>query len=91
VFAIEDDIAGSIATTLAGFHGVILQEGLSLARRKPPSELGSYDCVLLAMEFSQTLSLESHRTTRDCLEGQVDVDPDYARLWANLSIIYVNE
>ncbi len=89
VFAIQDEIAVAIATTLADTYGVLRQEGLAAARRKPPGDLRSYDCVLFAMEWMRTLSLETHRTARDCLERAVETDPDYAPVWSNLAQIYV--
>jgi adenylate cyclase len=91
VFAIQDEIAAAIATTLADTYGVLRQEGLAAARRKPPGDLRSYDCVLLAMEWLRTLSLETHRTARDCLERAVENDPDYAAAWGELALMYVFE
>jgi adenylate cyclase len=90
VFAIQDDIAAAIATTLADTYGVLRQEGLAAARRKPPSQLSSYECVLLAMEHLRTLSAETNKAARSCLERAVESDPDYAAAWFNLARIYID-
>ncbi len=91
VFAIEDDIATGIVNAMAGTFGVLRQVGLEVAKRKPPSELSSYECVLLGMEHERALSLQTFRPARDCLEKAVKVDADYAAGWAYLSWIYRSE
>ena len=91
MFAIQDDMAVAITTTLSGDFGVLRQLGLAAAQRKPPVELSSYDCVLLTTQLWRTLSLTAHRAARDCLETAVKVDPEYAAAWVALSNIYLNE
>lgn len=87
VFSIEDDIANAIVTTIAGFYGVLHQEDLALAKRKPPGELSSYECVLLGMEYYKRVSLTTFRSARDCAQKAVEVDPEYAALWNLLAIV----
>jgi adenylate cyclase len=91
VFAIEDEIATGIVNTMAGTFGVLRQEGLAAAKRKPPNELSSYECVLLGMEYDREMSLQTYRPTRDCLEKAAKVDPDYPAVWTYLSLIYRSE
>jgi tetratricopeptide (TPR) repeat protein len=91
VFAIQDEIATGIVNTLAGTYGVLRREGLAAAKRKPPSELSSYDCVLLGMEYVRALSLQNYRRARDCLEKAIEVDPDYAAVWSYLAMVYDHE
>ena len=91
VFAIQDEIATGVVNTLAGAYGVLRREGLAAAKRKPPSELSSYDCVLLGMEYRRVISLQSYRLARDCLEKAIKVDPDYAAVWSHLSVVYNQE
>ena len=88
VFTIQDEIAAAITSTLASFYGVLRQEDLSLAKRKPPSELGSYDCVLLGIGYYRGLSLQTFRAARDCAERAVKVEPEYAPLWGVLASVY---
>jgi adenylate cyclase len=91
VFAIQDEIATAITSTLAGFYGVLRQEDLALAKHKPPSELGSYDCVLLGMGYYRGLSLQTFRAARDCAEKAIKVEADYAPLLGLLAAIYRGE
>jgi len=91
VFAIQDQIAVGIVNTLAGTYGVLRQQGLAAAKRKPPSALSSYECVLLGMEHRRTFSLQTSRRARDCLEKAIMVDPDYAALWGYLALVYLEK
>jgi adenylate cyclase len=91
VFGIQDEIASGIVNTLAGESGVLRQVGLAVAKRKPPSELSSYECALLGMEYTHNLGRENHQRLRDCLERSVKVDPDYAALWRYLALVYEQE
>ena len=91
IFAIQDEIASVIARTVASYYGVLRQEGLARTKSKPPNELGSYDCVLLGMEYFREFSLRTYRAVRDCAEAAVKVEPGYAPLWATLSAVYRGE
>jgi adenylate cyclase len=91
IFAIQDEIAAAIATATGGYYGVIRQQALTTAKRKPPKDLSSYECVLLGVENSRNLSLKTHRAARDCLERAVKVDVEYAAAWSALAIVYLNE
>lgn len=89
LFAIQDDIASAIANTVAGDHGVLRQQAFAVAKRKPPSELSSYECVMLAMEWQRRISRASHSAARACLEKVVENDPDYAAAWSHLANILI--
>ncbi len=90
LFAIQDDIAAAVATTLGDRYGIIRQAGLAVAKRKPPASLSAYECVLLAMEHLRTLSAGTNKAARVCLERAVETDPGYMAAWANLARIYVD-
>jgi adenylate cyclase len=91
VFAIQDEIAQGIVSTVVGFSGVVRQQELALVKAKPPSELSSYECVLLGMQYLRVLSLKNFRQARDCLEPAVKLEPDYASLWRYLAYVYSSE
>jgi len=88
IFAIQDDIAADVVTTISGMYGVLNKASLDAIRRESPSQLKSYDCVLLSLAYLQVLSLETFRATRDCAEEAVKTDPDYAPLWVVLATIW---
>ena len=42
-FAVQDEVARTIAASLAGEHGVVARAGRETARRKPPEDLQAYE------------------------------------------------
>lgn len=91
LFSLQDEITQQVVNTLAGSFGVLARTELVDARRKPPKHLDSYDCVLRAYEYLHAHDLSHHLKARDCLEGVVELDPDYADGWAWLAYLYAEE
>ena len=91
LFAVQDDITRQVVSTIADSHGIIGQTDLSATRAVPTDSLSAYQCVLRAVAHVATLSPESHRQSRDCLEAAVAAEPGYVDAWAWLSVIYLDE
>ncbi len=90
IFAVQDDIAHHVATTIGDFHGVIPRAMSKASGDKQTSELSSYECVLRMYEYSIELDAESNARTRDCLERALEADPEYAEVPASLVEIYLD-
>jgi adenylate cyclase len=88
LFAIQDEIATQVATTVADVQGVIPRTISKDTRRKRTEDLSSYECVLRLHEYNRVISAEAHRAALDCLERTVKADPYYSDAWAALSEIY---
>jgi len=91
LFSLQDELTQQVVNTLAGSYGVLARAELADARRKPPKHLNSYDCVLRAYEYLHVHDAPHHLKARDCLEGVVELDPDYADGWAWLAYLYADE
>ncbi|MDP6951952.1 MAG: adenylate/guanylate cyclase domain-containing protein, partial [Alphaproteobacteria bacterium] len=91
LFAVQDDITQQVVATIADSHGIIGQADLRAARAVPTGSLTAYQCVLRAAVHISTLSPETHRESRDCLEAAVAAEPDYVDAWAWLSVMYLDE
>jgi adenylate cyclase len=91
LFAVQDDITRQVVSTIADSHGIIGQTDLSATRAVPTDSLSAYQCVLRAVAHVSTLSPESHRQSRDCLEAAVATEPSYVDAWAWLSVVYLDE
>jgi adenylate cyclase len=91
LFEVQDAITSEIAGILAGVTGVIAKSEIESVRRKLPSSLDSYECVLLGHRYQLYPTAEPHLAARDCLEAAVERDPDYAEAWAWLAFLYVEE
>jgi len=91
LFSLQDELTQHVVNAITGSYGVLSRSGLAEARRKPPSSLDSYDCVLRAYEYLHVHSPAKHMTARDCLEAAVELDTDYAEGLAWLAYLYVEE
>ncbi len=91
LFSLQDDLTQQVVNALAGSYGALAHAELADARRKPPKHLDSYDCVLRTYEYLHVHDSSHHLKARDCLEGVVELDPDYAEGWAWLAYLYVDQ
>lgn len=91
LFAIEDEIAAQVATSVAQPYGVIYQDLMARLVRSSPDSVAAYRCILQTYDYRAQLSKEGHAETRSCLEQAVEIDPSYADAWAALALIHVDE
>jgi TolB-like protein len=84
IFAVQDQVVRTIVGSLSGR---LSAAGAELAKRKPPASLAAYECVLQADALplaDPALRLEA----RGLYERALELDPNYARAHALLSINY---
>jgi non-specific serine/threonine protein kinase len=91
LFSLQDELTQHVVNAIAGSYGALSRAGLAEARRKPPTNLDSYDCVLRTYEYLHAHDSSNHLEARDCLERAVEIDPDYAEGWAWLAYLYADE
>jgi len=90
-FSLQDELTDEVLSAIAGSYGALFQAELAQARRKPPSSLDAYDCVLRVYDYLQIHSGEKHLAARDCLENAVDESSDYVDALAWLAYLYGEE
>ena len=91
LFSLQDELTQQVVNAIAGSYGALVRAELAEARRKPPKHLSSYYCVLRTFEYLHVHDSLHHLKARDCLEGVVKLDPDYADGWAWLAYLYADE
>jgi len=91
LFSLQDELTLKVVNAIAGSYGALFRAELAHARRKPPTSLDSYDCVLRTYEYFQVHSAPYHLAARECLERVTEVDPDYAEGRAWLAYLYAEE
>ena len=91
LFSLQDELTQQVVNAIAGSYGALTRAELGDARRKPPQHLDSYNCVLRTFEYLHVHDSLHHLQARDCLEGVVELDPDYADGWAWLAYLYADE
>jgi adenylate cyclase len=87
LFAIEDQLVRTIVATVAGRLQAI---GAEIARRKPPSSLAAYECMLRG----QALTVgdpEAEAEMRRLYATAIELDPGYGRPYALLAYALLRE
>lgn len=90
IFDIQDAIASSVASNIAGLGGAIRKSTIIPATERP-DDLDAYECTLLQHKFWDTFDSAVHEKAQDCLESAVKRHPDFALGWAELAYTYWTE
>jgi non-specific serine/threonine protein kinase len=91
VFSLQDELTLAVVSEIANSYGALFQAEFEQTRRKPPTSLNSYDCILRVYDYLQIHSSEKHRAARDCMESAVAADPDYVEAIAWMGYLYGEE
>jgi TolB-like protein/tetratricopeptide (TPR) repeat protein len=83
IFAVQDRVVQTIVSTLVGRVEAVDTER---ARRKPPSSLAAYECVLKCNAVSWDDAAGAAEATR-LAEKAIELDPDYPLAHALLSML----
>jgi TolB-like protein/Tfp pilus assembly protein PilF len=88
VFEMTDEVTGLVTAQIASEFGAINVERISDLGNVPPGNMSSYDCYLRAVAYGMDFSPEDHSVARICLEKALQSDPNYAKGWALLAVLY---
>lgn len=89
IFAIQDEITGHVASTLAGESGVITRHSNLALEARRTDDLDAYECVLRSLDFfNVNFTPENHLTVTACLEKAVIAAPNYVDAWAHLAMVH---
>lgn len=81
VFAIEDEIASSVARALR----VILPEKEARSRRLPRPDVRAYDHYLRGRQFFHQTRKKSLEYARQMFRRAIEIDPTYALAWSGVA------
>jgi TolB-like protein/DNA-binding SARP family transcriptional activator len=88
IFAVQDEIADLIVTTLAGR---IERSSRRRAAEKPANDMLAYDHLLQARDHTRHRTHQGELAARFHLDRAVEIDPGLASAYACYSISYVHE
>ncbi len=88
IFALHDEIASKIATTLVSHIEAVSR---TKAARKPPGDMTAFECVARARPIAESLDRESNMLARHLLEEAIERDPAYAPAYTYLASTYLAE
>jgi adenylate cyclase len=91
IFLVQESIASNVTRKLAEPFGLLRKFSRNEIKELYNPSLEAYRCVLVGYEYRQKFSAELHSAARACLENATKAEPDYARAWALLAYIYVDE
>jgi adenylate cyclase len=88
VFSLQDDVNRKIVTAL--------EVNLTVDDRKQFDKIettnpDAYDVLLRGLEKYQRFSLETTAESRDMFKQAIEMDPNYARAYANVALTYVSD
>jgi non-specific serine/threonine protein kinase len=84
VFAIQDEIAASVATQLRGFLSTLSQNAL----RRPGTTPAAYECFLRGRKLVRGVTQTSMQRAESELRRAVELDPSYAPAYAALAQLH---
>jgi adenylate cyclase len=82
IFAVQDEVVRTISATLMDKVHYADHE---LAKRKSPSNLKAYDCVVLGLNYFYKWTPESNQRAQELFERAVSIDHEYASAYAWLA------
>ncbi len=91
-FQIQEDIAQSVASTVAQPYGAIFQkDGDALAKAQTNGGFDGYACTLAYYSYRTSMNATSHAAAKDCLERATQHNSNHATYWALLSLVNLDE
>lgn len=88
IFAVQDEVVATIATTLVGR---IEAAGRERARRQPTADLAAYDLVLRGMDRLAAYGPQANADARALFEAAIAHDPGYAVAHAYTAMAIFNQ
>ncbi|MBL8695570.1 MAG: hypothetical protein JNJ88_15870 [Planctomycetes bacterium] len=87
-FEVQSAIAGSVARALAA---TLDQARLAVARRAPVTSLAAYDLWLRGRACLEQGSVEADMEARSLFQRALEIDPQFSRAYAGISLSYYND
>jgi TolB-like protein/tetratricopeptide (TPR) repeat protein len=88
IFAIQDEIAVRTAEAL---RGVLTAQDEAALRRERQENPRAYDYYLRGRKLLDQLWITRFEVARDMFRKAIDIDPHFARAWANISLTHAYE
>jgi len=91
IFALQDDLASRIVSTIADMNGVLPHTMGEMLRQRDSTTLTPYEVVLRAFAYVERLNAEEHAEVRSALERAEKEAPNQPDCLAMLALAYVDE
>jgi adenylate cyclase len=84
----QEEIANSVVAAIGSDYGVISQRLAADSRKKPPTELSTYEAMLRYSTYQITPSPEASEACFAALRSAVEREPEYGPAWSALATLY---
>ena len=92
VFALQDEVTGTIVATLgAGWGGRLRKAWQRRPERRHPGNVKAFDCFLRAMDLFDSFTKEGVDAAKPCFEEAIRLDPSYSKAYSKLAWAYLVE
>jgi TolB-like protein len=88
MIATQERIARDVVGTIAGELGIISQNLSRESRKKPPSELTTYEAMLRYHHYMRTTTEDSYKHALAALRAAVEREPEYGPAWSALANLF---
>ena len=91
IFALQDDLAPRIVSTVADQYGALVHSMSESLRGRSAGQYSAHEAVLRAFGYQERMTPEEHAEVRDILEAAVAGAPNHSDCLAELASIYWHE
>jgi len=88
--AAQTEIAEQVARAVAQPYGSLFERSAREIAGKPAADLSSYECVVRFQQYWRTYDATMYQDLLGCMEATIARDPDYARAYSCLALLYVD-
>jgi adenylate cyclase len=90
LISFQEEAANTIAAKIASEYGTISKTLRIESKRKPPSELSTYEAILRYHEFNSNFCAETFFSAFESLTLASEREPDCGAVWGMLARLYAN-
>jgi TolB-like protein/Tfp pilus assembly protein PilF len=85
IFAVQDEVVGSIVHAIGTGDGVIERSYRRQVKEKPETSLNAYDCFLRARDYFYSAYDTGYDQAERLYERAIELDPNFARAYSALA------
>ena len=88
MFAFQEQVAQVVVAKIAGEYGIIAKSLSGESKKRPPTDLATYEAILRYYEFNASFSEETFSRAYEALRLASEREPDCGMVWSLLARLY---
>jgi adenylate cyclase len=90
LISFQEEVARVVATKIVNEFGIISKYLSVESKKKPPTELTTYEAILRFYEYEQSFAPESFLKAIEALQHASNIEPECGQVWTLLARLYAN-